>query len=46
MVLSAKQIRSAAESLHRAEQTRQQIRQLSQEYPSITIEDAYAIQKT
>lgn len=34
-----------ATRLHRAEQTRQQIRQLSLDYPDITIEDAYAIQR-
>src|SRR5665647_249439 len=45
MALSADQIRSAAERLDNAEKTRRQIRQLSQEYPDITIADAYAIQK-
>jgi 2-oxo-hept-3-ene-1,7-dioate hydratase len=45
MALSAEQIRDAAERLDRAERTRTQIRQLSQEFPDITIADAYAIQK-
>src|ERR1700685_3195791 len=45
MALSTSEIRVAAESLHRAEKTRTQIRQLSLEFPSITIADAYAIQK-
>jgi 2-oxo-hept-3-ene-1,7-dioate hydratase len=44
MPLSNEHIRAAAERLHRAEKTRTQIRQLSQEFPAITIEDAYAIQ--
>src|SRR5437870_11375629 len=45
MALSQDEISSAAERLDRAEKTRKQIRQLSLEYPGITIEDAYAIQK-
>ena len=45
MALSKEEIRVAAESLHRAEKTRTQIRQFSLEYPAITVEDAYAIQK-
>src|ERR1700749_2843992 len=45
MPLSREDIRVAAESLHRAEQTRTQVRQLSITYPSITLDDAYAIQK-
>ncbi len=45
MALSTDDIRMAAERLHQAEKTRQQIRQLSQEFPAITIGDAYAIQK-
>jgi 2-oxo-hept-3-ene-1,7-dioate hydratase len=45
MALTEDDIRVAAERLHRAEKTRQQIRQLSQEFPGITIADAYAIQK-
>jgi len=45
MALSREEIRVAAESLHRAEKSRTQIRQLSLQFPNITIEDAYAIQK-
>src|SRR5262249_43101848 len=33
-----------AQRLHRAEKARQQIRQLSLDFPGMTIEDAYAIQ--
>ena len=45
MALVQHEIRLAAERLHQAEKTKKQIRQLSLEYPGITIEDAYAIQK-
>src|ERR1700755_1075570 len=45
MALSREDISVAAESLHRAEKTRSQIRQLSITYPSITLDEAYAIQK-
>jgi 2-oxo-hept-3-ene-1,7-dioate hydratase len=45
MALSNDDIQRCAHRLHQAEQTRTQIRQLSQDYPAITIEDAYAIQK-
>jgi 2-oxo-hept-3-ene-1,7-dioate hydratase len=45
MALSADDIQSCATRLHEAEKTRKQIRQLSQDYPTITIGDAYAIQK-
>src|ERR1700716_2673261 len=45
MTLSNDDIRLAAERLHQAEKTRQQIRQLSLDHPGLTIEDAYAIQK-
>src|SRR5258708_33613899 len=45
MALTKDDIRLAAERLHQAEETRRQIRQLSLDYPGITIEDAYAIQK-
>jgi 2-oxo-hept-3-ene-1,7-dioate hydratase len=45
MALSREEIRSCAGRLDRAEKTRTQVRQLSLEYPGITIEDAYAIQK-
>lgn len=34
-----------AHSLHHAEQSREQIRQVSLDYPEITIEDAYAVQR-
>ncbi|AXT47196.1 MULTISPECIES: 2-oxo-hept-4-ene-1,7-dioate hydratase [Chromobacterium] len=44
-MLSHDQIRAAARRLHDAERERRQIRQLSLEYPEITIEDAYAIQR-
>lgn len=46
MSLKPELIRDAAAQLSRAEQSRVQIRQLSQQYPDITIEDAYAIQQT
>ena len=46
MALTEDDIRIAAGRLHQAEKTRKQIRQLSLEYPAITIDDAYAIQKT
>src|SRR5687768_9580377 len=45
MTLSIDEVRTAAERLHQAEKTRQQIRQLSLDHPGITLEDAYAIQK-
>src|SRR6195256_3764631 len=45
MSLSNDQIHSCAERLDQAEKTRTQIRQISLEHPSITIADAYAIQK-
>jgi 2-oxo-hept-3-ene-1,7-dioate hydratase len=45
MTLSTDDIRIAARRLHQAEKSRQQIRQLSQEFPGITIAEAYAIQK-
>jgi 2-oxo-hept-3-ene-1,7-dioate hydratase len=45
MALTEDDIRAAARRLHQAEKTRKQIRQLSLEYPEITVEDAYAIQK-
>lgn len=37
--------RQIAQRLHQAEQSREQIRQISLEYPQVTIEDAYAIQR-
>lgn len=45
MAISNDDIRACANRLHRAEKTRAQIRQLSQDFPDITIAHAYAIQK-
>ena len=45
MALSNHDIQACANRLHQAEKTRTQIRQLSQDFPEITIADAYAIQK-
>src|SRR5471030_2033861 len=45
MALTRDDIDRAANRLHQAEKTRQQIRQISREYPGITIAEAYAIQK-
>ena len=45
-MLTQAQIDDAATRLDEAERTRKQIGQLSQQYPAITVEDAYAIQKT
>ena len=45
MALSSDDIQACARRLHQAEKTRTQIRQLSQDFPDITIADAYAIQK-
>jgi 2-oxo-hept-3-ene-1,7-dioate hydratase len=45
MPLTTDDINSAAQSLHQAERSRSQIRQLSQQHPAINIADAYAIQK-
>ena len=45
MALSNDDIRACANRLHQAEKTRTQIRQLSQDFPDISIADAYAIQK-
>jgi len=44
-MLDSAQIQQAAERLDNAERTRQQVRQFSLDWPSITIEDAYAIQR-
>jgi len=44
-MLSQQTIAEAARRLEQAEKTRTQIRQFSLEWPEITIEDAYAIQK-
>ncbi|UPK33272.1 2-oxo-hepta-3-ene-1,7-dioic acid hydratase [Bradyrhizobium sp. 186] len=45
MALSNDDIQACANRLHQAEKTRTQIRQLSQDFPDISIADAYAIQK-
>jgi 2-oxo-hept-3-ene-1,7-dioate hydratase len=45
MALSKDDIRLAAERLHQAEKTKKQIRQLSLDFPGITLADAYAIQQ-
>jgi 2-oxo-hept-3-ene-1,7-dioate hydratase len=44
MALTSDEIASAASRLHQAEKTRTQIRQLSQDHPAISTDDAYAIQ--
>jgi 2-oxo-hept-3-ene-1,7-dioate hydratase len=43
--LSAAQVEDAARRIHAAERSRTQIGQLSQQYPSMNIEDAYAVQR-
>lgn len=43
--LTADQVADAARRIHEAERTRTQIRQLSLQYPGMTIEDAYAVQR-
>lgn len=45
MSLNDAVVRSLAERLNRAEQTREQVRQFSLEQPQMTIEDAYAVQR-
>ncbi|NBF03928.1 2-oxo-hepta-3-ene-1,7-dioic acid hydratase [Pseudomonas sp. Fl5BN2] len=45
-MLSPSDIQQAAARLNAAEQSREQIGQLSLQYPNITIEDAYAIQRS
>ena len=45
MALSQDDIQACASRLHQAEKTRTQIRHFSQDFPGITIADAYAIQK-
>ena len=45
-MLTQQQIDDAAARLDEAERTRKQIGQLSLQYPAITVDDAYAIQKT
>jgi 2-oxo-hept-3-ene-1,7-dioate hydratase len=42
---NAEQIAEAARRIHEAERTRVQIGQLSLQYPDMTIEDAYAVQR-
>jgi len=44
-MLDSAQIQQAAERLDNAERTRQQVRHFSLDWPHITIEDAYAIQR-
>ncbi|WP_287882266.1 2-oxo-hept-4-ene-1,7-dioate hydratase [Aquitalea sp.] len=44
-MLTSDIIQTTARRLHQAEQQREQIRQISLDYPDITIEDAYAIQR-
>lgn len=44
-MLSKDTITSCAQRLHQAEQERVQIRQISLDYPDITFDDAYAIQR-
>lgn len=44
-MLSKDIIKQCADQLHQAEKTREQVRQLSLQYPEITIDDAYAIQR-
>ena len=43
--LTQAQVDEAAVRIHEAERTRTQIRQLSLQYPAMTIEDAYAVQR-
>src|SRR5689334_25197224 len=45
MALSDDEIHECAKRLDHAEKTRTQIRQISIQYPAITLDDAYAIQK-
>lgn len=45
-MLTTDQVQAAAAALDQAERTRIQIRQLSQQYPGITLDDAYAIQRS
>lgn len=44
-MLNKEIIQQTAQRLHQAEKERKQIRQISLDYPAITIEDAYAIQR-
>jgi len=43
--LDAAQVADAAQRIHLAERERTQIKQLSLQYPTMTIEDAYAVQR-
>jgi len=43
--LTTAQVRDCAARIHVAERTRQQIRQLSLDFPAMTIDDAYAVQR-
>jgi 2-oxo-hept-3-ene-1,7-dioate hydratase len=45
LTLDKETVDDAARRLDQAEKTRTQIRQFSLEFPGMTIEDAYAIQK-
>jgi 2-oxo-hept-3-ene-1,7-dioate hydratase len=45
MTLSESIIADLAEQLYQARRTRIQLRQFSRQYPQMTIEDAYAIQR-
>lgn len=45
-MLTTDQVQAAATALDQAERTRIQIRQLTQQYPGITLDDAYAIQRS
>lgn len=45
-MLDSSTIQLLARRLHAAERERKQIRQISLDYPEITIDDAYAIQRT
>lgn len=44
-MLTTDQVQAAAAALDQAERTRIQIRQLTQQHPGITLDDAYAIQR-
>ena len=44
-MLTTDEVQAAASALDQAERTRIQIRQLSQQHPGITLDDAYAIQR-
>ena len=44
-ILTKENIQDAAQRLNAAEKTRKQISQLSLQFPGMTIEDAYAVQR-